>query len=127
MSITTFYLSFLLLGAAGNHLPGHTGNDFPAQQVFCSGHTATIEDFTTSFNNNKTLLSWSVSLNEKADHIEVERSVDGKSFSLAGLVLCSEKSATDHYRFYEPATKKKVYYRLRLVCNDHSVSYSDII
>jgi hypothetical protein len=80
-----------------------------------------------SISNNKVILNWVVGSNETADKFEVEKSTDGKTFTLAALVFGTDKSETDNYMFYEKAEKKKVMYRIRMISKDHQSAYSSVI
>lgn len=86
-----------------------------------------IRSFTLARQSAKSQLSWTVTDNAKADRIEVEKSTDNRQFMLAAIVWCSENPATDHYSFFEKAGNSKVFYRLKLVHKDETVSYSDVL
>ena len=77
--------------------------------------------------NNKVILQWLVAENETADQFEVERSSDGKSFSMAALVFGTDKSETDQYQFYEKVNPKKMLYRIKLIGKDGQATYSSVI
>src|SRR6266496_5133862 len=71
---------------------------------------AQLVSFKGSVTNNKIILQWIVKENETADQFAVEKSTDGKNFTLAALVFGSDKPQTDNYEFYEKANTKKVSY-----------------
>ncbi len=83
----------------------------------------TIKDFTAQVTGNKTKLHWAVLNNSNASSIEVEYSADGKSFTQAGLVWCSDESATENYGL--TINNKSNYYRLKLTCKDGTVLYAN--
>ncbi len=60
-------------------------------------------------------------------NFEIEKSIDGKNFSMAALVFGTDKTETDNYMFYEKATKKKMMYRVKVINKDQTVDYSSII
>lgn len=86
-----------------------------------------IQSFTAARQSAKSQLSWSITENAKADRIEVEKSTDNRQFTLAAIVWCSENPTTDHYSFFEKAANDKVYYRLKLIRKDETVSYSNVL
>jgi hypothetical protein len=97
--------------------------------------TTTIETVTpakmlnvkATVNNNKVVIDWTVLENETADQFEIEKSTDGKSFTMAALVFGTDKPATDYYQFYEKATKEKISYRIKLINKDKKTEYSTVI
>ncbi|MBN8784639.1 MAG: hypothetical protein J0G98_16395 [Terrimonas ferruginea] len=86
-----------------------------------------IQSFTAARQSAKSQLSWSITENAKADRIEVEKSTDNRQFTLAAIVWCSENPTTDHYSFFEKADNDKVFYRLKLIRKDETVSYSNVL
>ena len=68
-----------------------------------------------------------VSENETANLFEIEKSADGKIFSMIGLVFGSEKPDTDNYEFYEKAGNQKLMYRIKLVNKDRQTEYSPVV
>jgi len=77
--------------------------------------------------NNKVTLNWTVADNETVHSFEIERSVNGKDFTTAGVVFASQKFGTESYMFYETATTEKVMYRLRMIDKAHDIDYSRIL
>lgn len=119
-------MKFLIITAfliAGNILPanGHAVNLSVADTT--SSVAVTIKDFTAQVSGNKTKLHWSVLNNSNASSIEVEYSADGKSFTQAGLVWCSDQSTTENYGI--TINTKSNYYRLKLTCKDGTVLYAN--
>jgi hypothetical protein len=86
-----------------------------------------IISFTSSLSNGKVFLRWQVNGNEAIDQFEVEKSGDGKNFHLAGLVFGTDVPAIDSYWFYEKATRKKLYYRLKLIKKGDEIAFSPVI
>ena len=83
-----------------------------------------IKDLSCQVKNEKMMITWSVVENEKTNRFELEKSRDGKQFSLAAVVFGTDKKDTDSYMFYEKASKKKTFYRVKTIHNDGSVEYS---
>lgn len=80
-----------------------------------------------SINNHKVVLNWVVGENETADQFEVEKSTDGKNFSLAALVFGTDKPETCNYQFYEKAGKQKILYRIKLINKNKQTEYSAVV
>jgi hypothetical protein len=92
-----------------------------------AGDPAKFVSLNGSIVKNKVILEWQVAGNETADQFEVERSSDGKNFSMAALVFGTDKPETDQYLFYEKANPKKVLYRIKLIGKDQKITYSSVI
>jgi len=78
-------------------------------------------------NENKVSLQWAVATNETADRFEIERSLDGKDFTTAGIVMSTEKFGAESYSFKETVTSDKVFYRLKMYDNTRISEYSKIL
>lgn len=89
--------------------------------------SAKVSSFTSSINNEKILLNWTVGENQEANQFEVERSTDGKTFVMAALVFGTDKTDTDNYMFYEKAKNLKTYYRVKIISKNGSADYSQVI
>jgi hypothetical protein len=88
---------------------------------------AKLIHITGSISNHKVILNWMVAENESADKFEVEKSTDGKIFTLAALVFGTDKSETDNYQFFEKAGNKKTLYRIRMINKNREAEYSSVI
>jgi len=77
--------------------------------------------------NNKVVLDWIVGENETADQFQVEKSTDGKNFTLAALVFGTDKPAKANYQFYEKASNQKISYRIKLVNKNKQTEYSSVV
>jgi len=87
-----------------------------------------LPNFQGYLNNNRVTLKWTVAENETADRFEVERSVDGKSFITAGVVLSVQKTGTADYAFYEGANNPRlIFYRLKMYDKSQAVNYSKVL
>jgi hypothetical protein len=103
--------------ASPSPLPASTISITPAQLISING----------SIRNHKVFLNWAVGENETADMFEVEKSADGKTFTMAALVFGTNKSETDCYQFYEKAGPKKLLYRIKLINKNKQAEYSAVI
>jgi len=83
-----------------------------------------LTSFAGSLNNNKISLQWAVAQNEDADHFELERSTDGKDFMTAAVVMPSFKSGSESYSNNEIMKSEKVYYRLKVLDKNTTISFS---
>jgi hypothetical protein len=88
---------------------------------------AKIINVTGSISNHRVILNWMVAENESADKFEVEKSTDGKTFTMAALVFGSDKSETGNYMFYEKASNKKTLYRIKMINKNQQAEYSSVI
>ncbi|MBK8953149.1 MAG: hypothetical protein IPM85_13660 [Chitinophagaceae bacterium] len=93
-----------------------------------TNHPAKIVTVNASITGNKILLSWVVTDNRTADLFEVEKSTDGKNFSMAALVFGTEKDETGNYQFFEKSvTGQLISYRIKLVNKNKDAEYSTTV
>ncbi|MEO9021981.1 MAG: T9SS type A sorting domain-containing protein [Ginsengibacter sp.] len=87
-----------------------------------------IKNFSGSVINNKNVLKWTVANDGDVKEYVIEKSVDGVSFSDAGIVLQGESNG-DNYTFTDPANNSSInYYRLKIVSGNNSpAGYSKTI
>jgi methionine-rich copper-binding protein CopC len=112
---TTFAQTHFIVNTAGE------------QQFHSSAPNAIVLNFNAKINNERVLLSWTLDKNQIVDQIEVERSTNEKDFVMAGLVFGTDQPDKVDYLFYEKNKKVKLFYRLRIINKDNTVSYSSII
>ncbi|HYV53538.1 MAG TPA: hypothetical protein VE933_03015 [Chitinophagaceae bacterium] len=87
-----------------------------------------ILTFNSSLKKDRILLSWSVDANQDADRFEVEKSVDGKTFTMAAVVFGTDKTGTGSYQFLETEKYSKTYYyRIRIISKNKSEEFSQAI
>ena len=89
--------------------------------------SAKVISFHGSISNEKAILQWTVSANENAAQFEVEKSSDGKNFTMAALVFGTDKANTDNYQFYEKKGAKEITYRIKIINKNQSVEYSSLV
>lgn len=89
--------------------------------------TASLLNVNATISKNKVFLNWVVSENETADMFEVEKSEDGKNFSLAAIVFGTDNAKDESYQFYEKAKFKKIFYRIKLINKNKETAYSTLI
>jgi hypothetical protein len=86
-----------------------------------AGQAPAIMHFTYSIERDRVLLSWENDNNQHTDRFELERSKDGKKFSMAALVFGTDQPGTGSYRFFEKVTSAKIFYRIKIIRKDNSV------
>ncbi|MHA4847102.1 T9SS type A sorting domain-containing protein [Flavitalea antarctica] len=76
-----------------------------------------------------TQLKWTTENGETLSHFDVQVSTDGRDFRNIGTIASKNNaSSAQAYGFFNPGlTTKTMYYRLKLVDNDGSFTYSKII
>lgn len=90
-------------------------------------------NFSGSVYTNGVQLNWMTEYERDNDHFEVERSFDRSSFTTVGLVLDAENVVNNSksYRFKDNAAilkeKDMVYYRLKQIDKNGTISYSTVI
>lgn len=122
----TFYTLLICLVLSGYANAIIAPFDSVTASFYTSGDTR-IKNLNCQVKNEKLMISWSTEENEKTNRFELEKSKDGKQFSLAAIVFGTDKKDTDNYMFYEKASKKKTFYRVKIIHNDGSVGYSPIV
>ena len=99
----------------------------PLSITTISATPAKLISINGSISNNKIILNWEVGDNETADQFEVEKSTDGKNFTMAALVFGTDKAETDKYQFYEKAVNQRVLYRIKLINKNRQTEYSAVV
>jgi hypothetical protein len=82
--------------------------------------------FQGALSNNRSQLQWTVAENESGKYFEIEKSVDGRNYTTAGVVMVTQKTGSETYS-YKDDIQNATYYRLKMVNEDGSISYSKII
>jgi hypothetical protein len=78
--------------------------------------------------NNRISLKWVVEENLNAQRFEVEKSFNGKDYSLAGVVQATSSHGRESYSFDDNSSSNvKVTYRLKMVGNGNSSEYSRVL
>jgi hypothetical protein len=72
-------------------------------------------------------LTWKVDANETGNYFEVERSIDGKHFTTVARVSVKDGSGVQEYSATDIASTSAVYYRLKIVNKDQTVTYSRVL
>ena len=79
--------------------------------------------------NNKAILRWTSQNEENLEEYEVEKSLDGITFTKLGVVTANSSTKTASYAFGDPENVTSLsYYRLKLISQSkNSIKYSKII
>lgn len=87
--------------------------------------------FAGKIRDNAALLQWETANEHNTSHFEVERSIDAQNFEKAGSVNTNNSSGNARYSFIDKDADKQassiLYYRLKIVDKDGSISYSQVI
>jgi hypothetical protein len=128
--MTKFTAFVIIVAIRIIYQPSYGQNDiapFASPSTTISTVPAKVISFSGSLSNNKVMLNWTVGENETAERFEIEKSSDGKNFTLAALVFGTDKPETGNYRFYEKAGSKKIIYRIKLINKNRETHYSTIV
>jgi Secretion system C-terminal sorting domain len=87
----------------------------------------TLNEFDAKAENCVSVIKWKTSNETNLSKFEIETSSDGLVFLVAGTVKPSASSSIGQYQFSWNQPTGKAYYRLKMIDNDGSVSYSKII
>jgi hypothetical protein len=133
-NINTFKAKFgattLLAGSANRQYSLYMkGFQYPSQAIILP---VKLESFTAWLNTsgNKVDLKWVTSSEKNVSHFVVERSLDGKNYTEAGVVFAMGNSSEKvNYAFTDNITTSSsqvIYYRLHSIDNDGKSDYSAI-
>jgi hypothetical protein len=90
-----------------------------------------VTSFTCTQNNDKVDLKWTTSSEKNVSHFVIEKSIDGKNYSQAGIVFAyGNTSETMNYPFFDKningSQTGMIYYRLSAVANDGKNEISEV-
>ena len=88
---------------------------------------ASFDAISGTIRNSRFIINWVVNNNQTADQFEIEKSTDGKNFSLAGIVFGTDIATYNNYQFFEKASGVKTIYRIKLVSKNKTAYYSSLI
>jgi uncharacterized repeat protein (TIGR01451 family) len=91
----------------------------------------TLTYFKASFSNNETaLLTWNSESEINANHYEIERSENAINFTKRGIVnAIGSPSTSQNYTYIDllKTSSSKIFYRLKMVDNDGTFKYSNVV
>lgn len=86
-----------------------------------------LVNFSAAIQNNKPLLQWTVTNEQQMLGYDIERSIDGISFSATGFVAAKNTGIITQYNFTDfNAINGKSFYRLKQKDKDGTITYSEI-
>ncbi len=78
--------------------------------------------------NSKAQLNWLVDDNHTGDRFQIEKSNDGKIYSVNSIIFSSAKVGTETYTYTESAKLEGgAYFRIKIINKDNSISYSKVV
>jgi hypothetical protein len=84
--------------------------------------------FTGNRNKNKIDLNWAVESEINSSNYVVERCADAKTFTVIGQVASANMLSQHSYNFTDNSPLKGTnYYRLKMIDNDNSIKYSNVV
>jgi len=87
-----------------------------------------LTSFSGKVNNNKVSLSWTSIEEKNVSFFEIEKSMNGTNFSSIGKVAATNKIDKNEYVFADPTSlSTNTFYRLKMVDNDGSFAYSNVL
>jgi len=92
-----------------------------------------LSQFTARSEDANVLLNWTTSSEQNTDHFDVQRSIDGRSYTTLGQVHSKSQNGNSstplYYAFTDkvPIAGNTSYYRLRVVDKDGTITYSNVI
>jgi hypothetical protein len=90
-----------------------------------------VTSFAGKLNNNRIDLKWATASEKNVSHFVIEKSIDGKDYSEAGIVFAyGNTSETMNYPFIDKNINADqagaIYYRLKAVANDGKIEVSQV-
>lgn len=86
-----------------------------------------VTDLRLQKTSNRVFIQWHVEANQSAGLFEIEKSRDGKNFTLAAVVFGTENAEKNNYWFYDRDQKKSAYYRIKIISGTGEESYSVVV
>ena len=123
----TKYFAFMIIFAMRLIIhPSHAQDnisafDQPAEKP------ASVVSFSGTVSKDKVTLNWVVDENHEAEVFEIEKSKDGKHFTMTAIVFGTDKPARDSYQFYEKVGNQKLAYRIKVVNKNKQAEYSTVV
>lgn len=122
------YPAFLIVFALRLfYQPSNAQSEIPPFSSQPAIHPAKLVSFEGIVSGKNIILTWVVEENESVEFFEVEKSRNGITFEMTGLVFGTDKASDVNYRFYEKAGNQKIKYRIKLVNKDKKTEYSPVV
>jgi len=127
---TNFYgfLTALLLNATIVFaIPGV--NPFTSSDISISAKMlkASVNGLQCTSTDTRSQLTWSVSNNELAGQLELERSVKGAAFKTIAIIFPGEQKGNAEYAYRDNSVSTSTMYRVKIVENSGKATYSTVV
>jgi hypothetical protein len=129
------YSGYSCLGFTASGYSTSTDGDVPGNHGEADGwiisevvyaEPVVLSSFSASEINKTVLVKWASATEINSDHYEVQHSIDGNNFNVAGIVKATGKP--NDYQFIDKAPQDGInYYRLKMIDKDGSFTYSNIV
>ncbi len=94
----------------------------------CGGLPVSLVSFNAVWSNKGVLLHWKTNLEVNLSNFIIEKSNNAINFFPIGTVLAKKLNVGSNYSYSDPSTTiKKVYYRLKMIDINTSISYSALV
>jgi len=102
-----------------------------AYDAGCTTLANILTNFKGNLSDGHALLNWTTNINNGIDYYEVERSLDGKTFSTISRVMTQLNGSTaGNYAYSDEVSSFKlpyVFYRLKIKMSSKAIAYSTIL
>lgn len=88
---------------------------------------ASVDGLQCTSTDKRSQLTWSVSNNELAGQLELERSVNGAPFKTIAIIFTTEQKGTAEYAYRDNSVTASTMYRVKIVENNGKATYSTAV
>jgi len=96
-------------------------------ESYMSPLSAKLTLFQGSESNGAARLNWEINQNENVNHFELERSLDGSTFTSAAIITGNNQTGLVKYSHIDMMPANRVYYRLKITEKEGTARYSRVI
>lgn len=131
-----FRMGYLFVKGDGGNVINQVAREYAAEFGCFDLSTAIplpvkLESFSGAYNKSKVTLTWTTSAETNFSRFEVERSLNGKDYDVAGVVFSyGTPVSAAQYEFPDNVSSinnNAIYYRLRMIDNDGRFNYSPVV
>lgn len=99
----------------------------PSSYTYLRALPIKLVKFAATRQQCKTLLNWETANEQNFSHFEVEYSINGSSFTKAGVIAGKGNASGNIYHFGYDQPEGRAWYRLKMLDKDGNITYSDIL
>ena len=110
-----------------NALAGNDRYDNLSVEGVSTALAISLQSFSGAIVDNSAKLNWASSNEVNAKEYAIESSTDGKNFATIGTVAAKNLKGTNSYDFESAAPTTTSYYRLKMIDNNGSFTYSAVV